>query len=142
VAKQPISSRHQLRQGLTTTTLVLTEEMAQILTDRLPLIGTYEVVFGSSSTPVPCFPRLIASLTPRKGLKRSDLTGTNGKIITSLSLQEMRAGDAGTLHAHRGEESFYVIEGGIVETPDGKQISTPAGMAGTNRRDVAHGLSK
>ena len=76
----------------------------------------------------------------RKELKRSDLTGTNMEVITSI--QEMKPGDAGFLHIHHGEEAFYFIEGGTVETPDGKQMSIPAGAAGINRRDVAHGAFK
>jgi mannose-6-phosphate isomerase-like protein (cupin superfamily) len=66
----------------------------------------------------------------RKELKRSDLTGTNMEVITSL--QEMKPGDVGTLHTHHGEESFYFIEGGMVETPDGKQVPIPTGTAGIN----------
>jgi mannose-6-phosphate isomerase-like protein (cupin superfamily) len=76
----------------------------------------------------------------RKELKRSDLTGTNMEVITSL--QEMKPGDVGTLHTHHGEESFYFIEGGMVETPDGKQVPIPTGTAGINRRDVPHGAFK
>jgi mannose-6-phosphate isomerase-like protein (cupin superfamily) len=76
----------------------------------------------------------------RKELKRSDLTGTNMEIITSI--QEMKPGDVGSLHIHHGEEAFYFIEGGTTETPDGKQVSIPAGTAGINRRDVPHGAFK
>ena len=43
------------------------------------------------------------------------------------------------MHIHHGEEAFYFIEGGTTETPDGKQVSIPAGTAGINRRDVPHG---
>jgi mannose-6-phosphate isomerase-like protein (cupin superfamily) len=76
----------------------------------------------------------------RKELKRSDLTGTNMEIITSL--QEMKPGDVGSLHIHHGEESFYFIEGGMIEAPDGKQMPIPTGTAGINRRDVPHGAFK
>jgi quercetin dioxygenase-like cupin family protein len=76
----------------------------------------------------------------RKELKRSDLTGTNMEIITSI--QEMKPGDAGFLHTHHGEETFYVVEGAMVETPDGKQMEIPTGTAGINRRDVPHGAIK
>jgi quercetin dioxygenase-like cupin family protein len=62
------------------------------------------------------------------------------EIITSI--QEMKPGDTGFLHIHHGEETFYVIEGAMVETPDGKQIEIPTGTAGINRRDVSHGASK
>jgi mannose-6-phosphate isomerase-like protein (cupin superfamily) len=76
----------------------------------------------------------------RKELKRSDLTGTNMEVITSI--QEMKPGDVSPLHIHHGEEAFYFIEGGVVETPDGKQMSIPTGTAGINRRDVPHGALK
>jgi mannose-6-phosphate isomerase-like protein (cupin superfamily) len=76
----------------------------------------------------------------RKELKRADLTGTNMEVITSI--QEMKPGDAGFLHIHHGEEAFYFIEGGTVETPDGKQMEIPTGAAGINRRDVPHGAFK
>ena len=76
----------------------------------------------------------------RKELKRADLTGTNMEIITSI--QEMKPGDVGSLHVHHGEEAFYVIEGGMVETSDGKQVSFPTGATGINRRDVPHGAFK
>ncbi len=76
----------------------------------------------------------------RKELKRADLTGTNMEVITSI--QEMKPGDAGFLHTHHGEEAFYFIEGGMIETPDGKQVPIAAGTAGINRRDVPHGAFK
>lgn len=76
----------------------------------------------------------------RKELKRADLTGTNMEIITSF--QEMKPGDAGFLHIHHGEEAFYFIEGGMIETPDGKQMSISTGATGINRRDVPHGAFK
>jgi len=62
------------------------------------------------------------------------------EIITSF--QEMKPGDVGFLHIHHGEESFYVIEGGTVETPEGKQMPFPTGTTGINRRDVPHGAIK
>jgi mannose-6-phosphate isomerase-like protein (cupin superfamily) len=76
----------------------------------------------------------------RKELKRADLTGTNMEVI--LSIQEMKPGDTGSLHVHHGEEAFYFIEGGMIETPDGKQMPLPTGAAGINRRDMPHGAFK
>ncbi|MBR0937417.1 cupin domain-containing protein [Bradyrhizobium jicamae] len=76
----------------------------------------------------------------RKELKRSDLAGTNMEIITSI--QEMKPGDVGALHIHHGEEAFYIIDGGSVETPDGKQVQYPTGLAGINHRDMPHGAFK
>ena len=76
----------------------------------------------------------------RKELKRSDLTGTNMEVI--VSLQEMKPGDVGTLHFHHGEESVYFIEGGTIETPDGKQVPIPTGAASIIGRDAPHGALK
>jgi len=76
----------------------------------------------------------------RKELKRADLTGTNMEVITSLN--EIKPGELSPLHIHHGEESFYVIDGGMVELPDGKQVPFPTGTTGINRRDVAHGQFK
>jgi quercetin dioxygenase-like cupin family protein len=76
----------------------------------------------------------------RKELKRADLSGTNMEVITSIS--EIKPGEATALHIHHGEESFYVIEGGTIELPDGKQVPLPAGATGINRRDVPHGAFK
>jgi uncharacterized cupin superfamily protein len=56
----------------------------------------------------------------RKELKRADLTGTNMEVITSIN--EIPPGQASALHIHHGEESFYVVEGGLIELPDGKQV--------------------
>jgi mannose-6-phosphate isomerase-like protein (cupin superfamily) len=76
----------------------------------------------------------------RKELNRADLTGTNMEVITSIN--EIKPGEASTLHIHHGEESYYFIEGGMIETPDGKQASVPTGATGINRRDVPHGAFK
>ena len=76
----------------------------------------------------------------RKELKRGDLSGTNMEIITSIS--EVKPGETGTLHIHHGDESYYYLEGGTIELPDGKQVSIPAGTVGLNVRDVPHGAYK
>ena len=76
----------------------------------------------------------------RKELKRADLTGTNMEVVTSIS--EIKPGDTSTLHIHHGEESFYVLEGGTIELPDGKQVPFPTGIAAVNVRDVPHGAFK
>lgn len=76
----------------------------------------------------------------RKELKRADLTGTNMELITSIS--EIKPGDTSTLHIHHGEETFYVLEGGTIELPDGKQVPFPTGIAAVNVRDVPHGAFK
>ena len=76
----------------------------------------------------------------RKELKRADLTGTNMEVVTSIS--EIKPGDTSTLHIHHGEESFYVLEGGTIELPDGNQVPLPTGVAAVNVRDVPHGAFK
>jgi mannose-6-phosphate isomerase-like protein (cupin superfamily) len=76
----------------------------------------------------------------RKELKRADLTGTNMEVITSIN--EIKPGEVSALHIHHGEESYYFIEGGMIETPDGKQVPVPTGATGINRRDVPHGAFK
>lgn len=76
----------------------------------------------------------------RKELKRADLTGTNLEVITSIS--EIKPGESSTLHIHHGEESFYVLEGGTIERPDGKQVPFPTAATGINIRDMPHGAFK
>lgn len=76
----------------------------------------------------------------RRELKRADLTGTNMEVITSIS--EIKPGGTSMLHIHHGEESFYVLEGGTIELPDGKQVPFPTGIAAVNVRDVPHGAFK
>jgi light-regulated signal transduction histidine kinase (bacteriophytochrome) len=56
----------------------------------------------------------------RQELKRADLTGTNMEVI--LSTTEYQPGDFIPRHIHHGEEAFYILQGAMVETPDGKQI--------------------
>jgi mannose-6-phosphate isomerase-like protein (cupin superfamily) len=55
---------------------------------------------------------------------------------------EIKPGEVSALHIHHGEESYYFIEGGMIETPDGKQVPVPTGATGINRRDVPHGAFK
>jgi uncharacterized cupin superfamily protein len=76
----------------------------------------------------------------RKELKRADLSGTNMEVI--ISFNEIKPGESSALHVHHGEESFYIVEGGTIELPDGKQVPFPAGTSGINRRDVPHGAFK
>ena len=76
----------------------------------------------------------------RKELKRADLSGTNMVVITSIN--EIPPGQSSKLHIHHGEEAFYVIDGGTIELPDGKQVPFPAGVTNVNVRDVPHGAFK
>ena len=76
----------------------------------------------------------------RKELKRADLTGTNMEVIVSIS--EIKPGEASTLHFHHGEEPYYFLEGGTIETPDGKQVPIPTGATGITARNAPHGAFK
>jgi uncharacterized cupin superfamily protein len=76
----------------------------------------------------------------RKELKRADLSGTNMVVITSIN--EIQPGQSSMLHIHHGEEAFYVIDGGTIELPDGKQVPFPTGVTNVNVRDVPHGAFK
>jgi quercetin dioxygenase-like cupin family protein len=55
-----------------------------------------------------------------------------------ISVVEAQPGELLARHIHHGEESFYVLQGATVETPDGKQIKLETGAAGINHRDVPH----
>jgi quercetin dioxygenase-like cupin family protein len=72
----------------------------------------------------------------RKELKRGDLSGTAMEVV--LSTTEYKPGDSIPRHIHHGEEAFYWLQGGTVETPDGKQVQVPDGASGINVRDVPH----
>lgn len=72
----------------------------------------------------------------RQELKRADLTGTNMEVI--ISVIENQPGETIARHIHHGEEAFYVLQGAMVETADGKQINLPTGTAAINKRDVPH----
>ena len=56
------------------------------------------------------------------------------EIITSIS--EIKPGDTSALHIHHGDEAFYVLEGGTIELPDGKQVPLATGVAAVNARDM------
>lgn len=72
----------------------------------------------------------------RQELKRADLTGTNMEVI--ISVIENQPGETIARHIHHGEEAFYILQGAMVETADGKQINLPTGTAAINKRDVPH----
>jgi quercetin dioxygenase-like cupin family protein len=73
----------------------------------------------------------------RKEIKRTDLSGTNMEVIESLI--EIPPGQSSVVHIHHGEEAFYVIEGGKIETANGKQLDMISGAGAINKRDVPHG---
>ncbi len=74
--------------------------------------------------------------TNRTELKRADLTGTDKEII--IAILEVPPGSSIAKHTHPGEEAVYVLEGATLQTPDGKEVTRPAGQAGVNVRDVPH----
>ena len=45
----------------------------------------------------------------------------NPALMFALLPSSTASAIAGFLHIHHGEEAFYFVEGGTVETPDGKQ---------------------
>ena len=80
---------------------------------------------------------LAQALQPnRTELKRADLTGTNMEIV--IAVLEVPPGSTIARHTHPGEEAVYVLEGALMQMPDGKEIDRPAGQAGVNVRDVPH----
>jgi quercetin dioxygenase-like cupin family protein len=78
-----------------------------------------------------------AQTSKRTELTKGDLTGTNMEVV--VGLVEVPPGAAGLLHTHPGEETYYVVEGASVETPDGKPLTLATGVAKINQRDVPHG---
>jgi quercetin dioxygenase-like cupin family protein len=72
----------------------------------------------------------------RSELKRSDLTGTNMEVIVGIT--ETKPGETLPRHFHHGEEAFYVLEGVIIELPNGEQRPLPTGFSSINARDVPH----
>jgi quercetin dioxygenase-like cupin family protein len=72
----------------------------------------------------------------RQELKRTPLTGTNMEVIVSTA--EYKPGEFIPLHIHHGEEAFYVIQGTMVETTDGKKLELKTGMGSVNLRKVPH----
>ena len=72
----------------------------------------------------------------RTEIKKSDLTGTNMEVI--MSVVEAPPGAVLAKHFHHGEEAFYVLEGAMVEMPDGKKADRAAGTGNINVREVPH----
>ncbi len=72
----------------------------------------------------------------RTEVKRADLTGTNMEIV--VSIVEVPTGEGIERQTHHGEEVVYVLEGGTLALPDGKERSFPSGTTVVNARDVAH----
>jgi len=77
-----------------------------------------------------------AQQVKRTELKRSDLTGTNMEVI--MSVVEAPPGATLGRHFHHGEEAFYILEGAMVEMPDGSKPNRAAGAGGINVRNVPH----
>jgi len=75
----------------------------------------------------------------RQEFKRADLTGeaaTSMEVV--LSTAEYQPGDFVARHIHHGVEAFYVIQGAMIEFPDGKQGELKTGTGSLNLRDVPH----
>jgi quercetin dioxygenase-like cupin family protein len=79
----------------------------------------------------------VAGEAKRTELKRTDLSGTAMEMVVSTITAA--PGDTIARHSHHGEEAAYVLEGAMVEFPDGRQVMLETGRATINLRDVAHG---
>lgn len=55
-----------------------------------------------------------------------------------VQLVEFPPGATSPRHFHNGEEVYYVLEGGTVETPGRRTQARPAGAHGINQREVPH----
>jgi quercetin dioxygenase-like cupin family protein len=55
-----------------------------------------------------------------------------------MAVVELPPGAVVPRHFHYGEEGFYVLSGGMAETPDGKQFPLETGSSALNVREVPH----
>jgi quercetin dioxygenase-like cupin family protein len=81
-----------------------------------------------------------AQSSKRTELTKGDLTGKDMDVV--VGIVEVPPGASGVLHTHPGEEAYYVIDGAIGETPDGKPVKFEAGTAAINPRGFQHGAFK
>ncbi|MCA6114530.1 cupin domain-containing protein [Bradyrhizobium sp. WSM 1738] len=72
----------------------------------------------------------------RDELKRADLTGKDMDVI--VTIVTVPPGENLPRHIHPGEEVVYVLDGAMLELPDGSQRQFPTGAATINIRNVPH----
>ena len=72
----------------------------------------------------------------RDELKRADLTGKEMDVI--VTVVTVPPGENLPKHIHPGEEVVYVLDGAMLELPDGSQRQFPTGAATLNVRNVPH----
>jgi quercetin dioxygenase-like cupin family protein len=82
-----------------------------------------------------------ADIPQRKEQRRAELSGAPGMEVVA-SIVEIRPGESTELHFHHGVETAYVIDGALVETPNGQQTMLPTGATLLNAREVKHGAFK
>lgn len=73
----------------------------------------------------------------RTDIMRNPVSGAPGKEIV-VQLVEFPPGAMSPRHFHNGEEVFYVLEGGTIETPGRGAQEREAGAYGINQREVPH----
>ena len=78
-----------------------------------------------------------AQSVKRTELGRSPVSGDPGKEIV-VQLVEIPPGATSGRHVHNGEESYYVLEGGTVQSPGKAPVERPTGEHGINMRAVPH----
>lgn len=73
----------------------------------------------------------------RTELGRAPVSGDDSREIVT-QLVEFPPGATSPRHFHNGEESFYVLEGGTVQTPGKEPKERLPGEHGINQRGVPH----
>jgi quercetin dioxygenase-like cupin family protein len=73
----------------------------------------------------------------RTELSRHDLSGAPGMEVIS-AITEVPPNTAIPRHFHHGIESFYVIEGAMIQTPGKEPEMLATGTSNVNLRDVPH----
>ena len=78
-----------------------------------------------------------AQAVTRTELGRSPVSGDPGKEII-VQRVEIPPGVTSGRHFHDGEESYYVLEGAMVQVPGQAPVERPSGEHGINARAVPH----
>lgn len=101
------------------------------------VLGTAIFAFGLATGLVA---QTNTDLAQRAEQKRGDLSGAPGMEVIA-SIVELKPGDSSDLHFHHGIETAYVLEGAMVETPNGASTLT-SGTTLMGARGVKHGAFK
>jgi quercetin dioxygenase-like cupin family protein len=85
-----------------------------------------------------CFSGVAAAQEIKRAeLGRGPVSGDDTREII-MQLVEFPPGATSPRHFHNGEESFYVLEGGMVQVSDKEPRERLAGEKGINARGVPH----